>query len=236
VIPKDFEAAFQEIRGIVEYSIREKTNLEELARSGLSPAQEEDLRADLRKRIEERRQRCREELRSLLAFPPHHLRHFGLLEQFWHEGSYERSVFLMTKFPDTGDGTKADQLQQVIDVVTAAVGTAGFVPRIAQFPNLHPGLWDNVELHLLGCRQGIAIVEDQYLPELNPNVAMEWGWMRGMGKPVLFLAEEKFKHHRADLGDLLNQRFVWANPQPGIDAAVGPWLQQIERELTGTSR
>ena len=55
--------------------------------------------------------------------------------------------------------------------------------------------------------------------------------MRGMGKPVLFLAEDTFNHHRADLGDLLKQRFTWADPQPGINAAVGPWLQQIEREL-----
>ena len=90
-------------------------------------------------------------------------------------------------------------------------------------------------MHLLACQQGIAIVEDQYLPELNPNVAMEWGWMRAMGKPVLFLLEEAFEHRRADLGDLLDQRFEWANPHPGIDAAVEPWLKRIERDLASSA-
>ena len=52
-------------------------------------------------------------------------------------------------------------------------------------------VWSNVELYLLGCRYGIAIVEDRFKPELNPNVAMEWGWMRGLGKDVLFLVEKQ---------------------------------------------
>jgi hypothetical protein len=232
VTPKDLEAAFQEIRSLVKLSLDEENNLEQLRHSGLSPAKEYEVRGDVTKSIEKHREWCRAELRSLVAFPPHHIRHFSELTDFWSDGDYEHSVFLMTKFPDPGDGPKADQLQNVIDVVKAAVRKADFVPRIAQFPSIHPGLWDNVELHLVGCRQGIAIVEDQYLAELNPNVAMEWGWMRGMGKPVLFLAEEGFKHDRADLGDLLKQRFKWTDPQPGIDAAVGPWLEQEKRRFT----
>jgi hypothetical protein len=45
---------------------------------------------------------------------------------------------------------------------------------VVKSPSRHEQLWDNVELYLLGCRRGIAIVEDKYLPELNPNVAMDW--------------------------------------------------------------
>lgn len=71
------------------------------------------------------------------------------------------------------------QLEAVIQAVRDAVEGCGYIPRIARDNQYHPILWDNVELYLLGCRRGIAIVEDKYLPELNPNVAMEWGWMRG---------------------------------------------------------
>src|SRR5207244_2650331 len=148
----------------------------------------------------------RKQLQELIDFPPRHLRHFPLLARFWQDGSYDRSVFLMTKFPDPADG-KALELQRVIEAVSNSIEGAGFIPRIARSPsNYHPGLWDNVELHLLGCRQGVAIVEDRYLSELNPNVAMEWGWMRSMGKPVLFLLENGFSHFRADLGDLASAR------------------------------
>jgi hypothetical protein len=233
---KDFDAALVDIQIAVEHSVRAGEELKSLQYSGLAAGHEDELRDELSKRAERTRRWCREQLRALLDFPPQHLRHFPRLEQFWREGTYERSVFLMTKFPEPGTDPKATELQRVIDAVSAAVDAAGFVPRIAQFPNnFHPGLWDNVELHLLACRQGIAIVEDQYLPELNPNVAMEWGWMRGMGKPVLFLLEKGFAHRRADLGDLLDQQFEWANPAPGIAAAVGPWLQRIERDLANSA-
>jgi hypothetical protein len=34
---------------------------------------------------------------------------------------------------------------------------------------------------------------------------MEWGWMRGMGRDVLYLVEKDFKKQRADRGGLIDQ-------------------------------
>ena len=45
---------------------------------------------------------------------------------------------------------------------------------------------------------GVNEFEDVYQPELNPNLAVEWGWMRGMGKRVLYLQEQGFQYRRAD--------------------------------------
>jgi hypothetical protein len=132
----------------------------------------------------------------------------------------------MTKFPDPKSSSPADaQLTAVIQEVRNAVQGCGFVARIASDNQYHPILWDNVELYLLGCRRGIAIVEDKYLPELNPNVAMEWGWMRGMGRNVLYLVEKDFKKQRADWGGLIERTFDWASPQADIKAAVEFWLK-----------
>ena len=101
----------------------------------------------------------------------------------------------MSKFVDGDDEAKDAELQRVLDAAADALADAGYKPRIAQGMNYHESLWDNVELHLLGCSRGVAIVEDQYRAELNPNVAMEWGWMRGMGKPVLYLVEDARRTH-----------------------------------------
>lgn len=197
--------------------------------TGLSQGMEDELRAEKLEQIERSKMRLRRELMQFADFPQRHVRHFERLRDFWVDGGYAKSVFIMTKFPDP-DEPLGPELQRVIDAVKGAIAAAGFVPRIAQFPhNLHPGLWDNVELYLLGCRQGIAIVEDRYLPELNPNVAMEWGWMRAMGKRVLFLHEEEFGHRRADLGDLLGESFRWDDPEARIQQVVGDWLGQIAR-------
>src|ERR1044071_7899395 len=132
--------------------------------------------------------------KRVVRYPYYHERHFRLLRDFHAAGKYEESVFIMTKFPDPGD-PGAPQLQNVIDAVSEGIRANGLKPRIAT-TQYHPLLWDNVELHTLACCRGVAIVEDRYRPELNPNVAMEWGFMRALGKPVLFLIEKDFKHLR----------------------------------------
>ena len=85
-------------------------------------------------------------------------------------------------------------------------------------------LWKNVEFYLLACSRGIAIVESKHTAELNPNVTMEWGWMRGTDRPVLFLVEQTFDKSRADLSGLIQELFDWNNPEPGIESAVKKFL------------
>lgn len=166
---------------------------------------------------------CYDEMRLVLEQldrePNRHARHFDRLKQFRAHGSYEDSVFVMTKYPEHGD-PGADALKAVIDVVREGITARGLRPRIAADESHHRWLWDNVELFLLGCARGVAVVEDRYRPELNPNVAMEWGWMVGMGRHVLFLREQGFGHDRADWAGLHSYEFDWDDPRPGIDAAL----------------
>ncbi len=108
----------------------------------------------------------------------------------------------------------------------AGVEARGYAPRIATEPKKHDWIWDNVELYLLGCSRGIAIVEDKFKKELNPNVAMEWGWMRGMGRPVLALKENHFRHQRADWAGLIEDNFDWDNPEPALKTAIEGFLPQ----------
>jgi hypothetical protein len=141
------------------------------------------------------------------------------------KGSYDDFVFIMTKFPDPKDtNPEGKQLQAVIQGVQGSVIARGYKPRIAWEKDYTRWLFGNVELFLFGCARGIAIVEDKYIPELNPNVAIEWGWMTGMGREVLYLREEGFDHERADWTGLTNYTFDWKDPQPGIDLAIGKFL------------
>ena len=133
---------------------------------------------------------------------------------------YHKSVLIMTKFPDPKYPDPRDlQLQRVINAVACSLYNAGYCPRIAKSPH-HDWLWDNVELYLLGCGLGVAILEDKYKPELNPNVALEWGWMKGMCKPILFLEETDFGMSRADWSGLISDKFNWDNPEADVKSAV----------------
>lgn len=160
-----------------------------------------------------------EKLQDLLLKPPQHSRHINKLITFHQVADYEKSVFIITKFPE--GRTEADcALQRVINAVSKSLKDCGFYPRIATDKEYHSLLWDNVELYLLGCSKGVAIVEDRYKPELNPNLAMEWGWMRGMGKDVLYLVEKTFEHPRADWSGLIEHHFSWEKPEGDIDNAI----------------
>jgi hypothetical protein len=54
---------------------------------------------------------------------------------------------------------------------------------------------------------------------------MAGGWMRGMGRDVLYLVEKDFNKHRADWNGLIESQFEWANPKADIKAGVEAWLK-----------
>lgn len=223
----DFDNALTALRlDVLKLAQLERDRLD-LLNSPLSAAMKDERDQDLRSDIDRQRLRLMKVLWELVEFPPHHLRHEQLLAKFHQVAKFDKSVFVMTKFPDPAKPAVVDtELTAVIQAVRDAVLKCGYVPRMANDSQYHPILWDNVELYLLGCRRGIAIVEDKYRPELNPNVAMEWGWMRGMGRNVLYLMEKHFDRGRADWGGLLQNQFDWANPRPDIEAGVEAWLKQ----------
>jgi hypothetical protein len=204
--------------------VRLQEDLADCLNSPLPKPKKDEIQAEIGEDIQNYEARQAKALDELVTFPPQHLRHFPKLVEFHNNAPYEKSVFIMTKFPEGNTALDAE-LERVIKAVQDAVTACGFTPRIASEKKYHAGLWDNVEVYLFGCQRGIAIVESKYLHELNPNVTMEWGWMRGMGKDVLYLVEDSFDSGRADISGLLQDRFLWAAPEPKITKAIHDWLK-----------
>lgn len=224
-------AGFDETLAVLNILSRELVKLQKARKDILAAVnlnvgdrteREEKIADDIRRKELERVQ----VLEDLVLFPPHHMQYLPLLQQFRTDAASDKSVFIMTKYPDGEDPVKDKELQRVIDAVTTAVTDCHLQPRLAIAKKYHPNLWENVELYLLGCKRAIAIVEDKFKPQLNPNVAMEWGWMRAMKKGVLYLVEKDAKVAPADLSGLIEDRFAWDNPEPDVKKAVF-------RELTG---
>jgi hypothetical protein len=157
-----------------------------------SPARVDELIDSYDAEIQIWRKRIEVYLHDLLRYPPYHFHLKDKIEEFHQVSEYDKTVFIMTKFPE-GQTQTDQELGQVISAVEQAITQCGFKPRLASQKAYYPELFKNVELYLLGASRRVAIVEDMYKPELNPNVALEWGWMRGMGKPVLYLQEKNFK-------------------------------------------
>ncbi len=219
----DLDATIERLRAIFEMEAEARRSQAAILESNYSRAVQNELYERAGDTVKTWEQMIRQKLEELILFPPQHSRHSSFLARFNQDSSYEKSIFVMTKFP-TGSTPVDHELQTVIDAVRSSVGNCGYHARIASDREYHAGLWDNVELYLLGCSRGIAIVEDRHTGELNPNVAMEWGWMRAMGKPVYYLVEEGFSRERADWSGLLRSSFAWSNPLPAIEQAIRNWL------------
>jgi hypothetical protein len=200
-----------------------ETERKDLLNSPLPPAWRDEQDTQIRSRVDQLSRYKRQALSDVLRFPPHHRRHQHAMDEFHKACSFDQSVFVMTKYPE-GNAAADDQLLAVIDAVKEAVAGCGHTPHLAIDKKYHPILWDNVELYLLACSKGIAIVESKYKSELNPNIAMEWGWMRGMARDVLYLVEETFDLARADWGGLIQDKFPWDNPKPAVTKAIQKWL------------
>jgi hypothetical protein len=185
----NFEQNIKELRVLFERekaAVRERERLQKIGRT--NPAFQDELDAVATEHISNWEKRINDKLEGSLRCPPHHQRHSSKLKEFYntYQSKYENSIFIMTEFPEGNkDGDK--NLIKVIDAVRASIREHKMCPCLASDHRYYPILWDNVELYMLGCSRGVAIVEDRYNPELNPNVAVEWGFMRGLGKDVLFL-------------------------------------------------
>lgn len=162
----------------------------------------------------------------VLRYGPHYDRHSTALKKFHAVSPYEKSAFIMTKYPD-GKDKQSGQLQKLIDLVAESLTNGGYEPRLADKKNYHNWIWDNVELQALGCCLGVAVVEDRYKSEFNPNVAMEWGWMHGMGRPVIFLVEKEFKHFRADVEGMIRQTFDWSILEETVPPAIAKGIKSL---------
>lgn len=217
--------ALDAINNIQDKILKAKALREEIRNSMLSPAQRDQEDRAQEQVINRLRGYQEDVLRNLNRFPWYKVGYFKNLEDFHAQSPFERSVFVMTKFPAKNASAEDLQLANVIKVVRDAVASCGYNSHLASDKNWSQMLWENVETYLLACGRGIAIVESKHTQELNPNVTMEWGWMRGTDRKVLFLVEKTFDKSRADLSGLTSEPFDWDNPEAEIPGAVKKFLE-----------
>ena len=61
---------------------------------------------------------------------------------------------------------------------------------------------------MFGSRYGLAILEDRGANEMNPNLGLEYGFMKALNRRMGLLREASFRHDRADLTGKLARAFT----------------------------
>lgn len=173
-----------------------------------------------------------------MSHPPawfHHLE--SDLKRFDADAAFESSVFVMMKFPDSARMTIGviEMLDKIFIVIRDELDRYGLRARRADDKTFATSrqLWDNLCVYMLGCKYGIAVLEDRSGEELNPNVALEYGFMRALGRDAILVKERSFKHIRADLVGTIPKEFSIGTDltldERSLRDAVEAWMVDLNR-------
>jgi hypothetical protein len=128
---------------------------------------------------------------TALFLPPGYDHLASSVVRFREDTPYEESVFVMMKFPDptTMEDRHCRLLTDIWEVISYVLSAYGLTAKRADKKSYQDQLWENVCVYMLGSKYGVAILEDKVGQELNPNVALEYGFMKALQREVALFRE-----------------------------------------------
>ena len=157
--------------------------------------------------------------------PPAHLHLTNECQEFLKDNpSYDKNVFIMMKFDDSNS-----KLKEIDSVLRSALISCQLNPLRAD-DKVYPkdrDLWNNVCVYMICCKYGLAVIENNSRQEYNPNVSIEYGFMRAFGKSVLLLADKDFPKLPADVSGKLREPFDTNDVSNSINQAVNKWTKEL---------
>lgn len=137
---------------------------------------------------------------------------------------YHKNVFIMTRF------VAGNKLLESLDLhLRCVLRKFGLNPLRAddKMYMQDRSLWNNVCTYMICCKYGIAILEDRVVNEFNPNVALEYGFMRALNKSTLLLTDVGFRNLRADILGTLREEFDIADIESSVQPPIERWLRDL---------
>lgn len=135
---------------------------------------------------------------------------------------YKRNAFVMMPFGET-KGHHA-----IIRAIRSTLEKYGINGFRADDKGYHDDLFPNVLTYLWGCSIGIAVFERLEADDFNPNVSLEVGYMRALGKPICLLKDKTLKTLQTDLIGKLYTPFDPQDPEGSIPDSLEKWLRDKE--------
>ena len=129
-----------------------------------------------------------------------------------------RLAFVMMQF---GESTAHNRVWAAI---RHALDPHQFVVLRADSKQYHDNLLMNILTYVYGCRFGIAVFERIESEVFNPNVALEVGYMMGLGKPVCYLKERTLRTLHTDLVGQLYREFDLQTCEETILPSLLKWM------------
>lgn len=143
------------------------------------------------------------------------------IEKFLEKKPFDANVFIIVRY--------ADQTQPLVKAIKETVanfqqGDITFVPIIANEHSITDDLYNPIAC-LLCCRYGIVIFDSaDKLPEINPNVAYELGFMHLLQRKCLLLKDKNLKSLNSDI---LQKLYISYDSVETAKMETQKWLQSL---------
>jgi hypothetical protein len=149
-----------------------------------------------------------------------HLSSF-LSEFFQDHPDYDRNVFVMMRFRDN------QHLSDIFKAIESTLQHYGLKALRSDHRDYTGELWTNVCVYMLGCKYGIAVFEEIEEREINPNIALELGFMMATGKRCLILKDQAMPRVPSDIVGKLYKPFDTRNISRSVPKEVISWLVDL---------
>lgn len=138
----------------------------------------------------------------------------------------DKRVFIMTPFQ------QEQGYPEAVRAIKARLSTLGYTGLVATDFQAHSELWYNVQAYMIACSRGVAVFGDSgsgrsggFLSgeAYNANVAIESGYMRALGREVLFLKDRSLEKLPTDYMGSLYQE-IDLEQAGSLESAIDRWL------------
>jgi len=148
------------------------------------------------------------------------------LRKFLENHPFERNVFGMTRFPETGEKKAAkDPVKPALEIAREVCRLHGLELHLASDRAIHDDLWTNVAAHMWASQYGIAFFEDRKKSGLNYNLTIEVGSMLMTDRRCALLKDTSIQRMPTDLVGQIYKAVDLAKPET-IGAALHEWVRE----------
>jgi hypothetical protein len=134
---------------------------------------------------------------------------------------FEKNVFVAMRFRE------AEHFEKIFDSIKTELNKYHLSALRTDF-KIYPhddDLWDNVCVYMMGCSYGIFVFEDIDERSFNPNVPLEYGFMRALGKRVLLLKEKRMPNMPSDITGKIYKPFDVLKIEESISSQLKKWIE-----------
>jgi hypothetical protein len=160
--------------------------------------------------------------RPFASLPGHeHLQ--PLLDAFEHDHpDVDNNVFIAMRFRS---GPQFEEIHQAIKTGLAVYGLKGLRADDKTYPP-DGDLWANISVYLIGCKFGVCVFEEIDEREFNPNVPLEYGFMRAINRQVLLLKDKRMPRLPTDMTGKIYRTFDSYQITSTIHEQIRSWAER----------